>query len=122
MCTTGQKEWKLETYGEEGHGDDVGDDADDDNDGGGRDGDCMDEGVDVNVMGRELTNLKVPPLLSKPHDQPYPTPPYASQTVTISQLYISQYHPLQVPNGRRRRQHHGKGNAMSGSPYNGATV
>ncbi|SLM34944.1 gag polymerase env [Lasallia pustulata] len=45
-----------------------------------------------------------------------------NQAVAISQLYKLRYHPLQIPNGRRRGRRHGKGNAMSGSPYNGATV
>ena len=30
--------------------------------------------------------------------------------------------PLQIPNSRRRGQRHEKGNAMSGPPYNSATV
>ena len=38
--TTGRKEWKSETYGEYGHGDDIGDDADNKDDDGSGGGNC----------------------------------------------------------------------------------
>ena len=35
--------------------------------------------VDVDVLGGGLTSSGAPPLLSEPHDQPYPTQPYATK-------------------------------------------
>ena len=54
---------------EQGDGDDAGADE------------AMARMVDVDVMGSGLTSsgLGVPPLLSKPHDQPYPMQPYTTK-------------------------------------------
>ena len=88
--TTGQK--GLRTYHKNRHGGDVGDDDGDDanGDGGGNGDDCTDEGVGVDVIGKEPTSLGVPPLLSEPHDLPYPTQPYATK--------LSQFHNSTNPN------------------------
>ena len=60
--------------------------VDDDDDEGGNGDDAGDNGaiammVDVDVMEGGLTSsgLGVPPLFSKPRDQPYPTQPYATK-------------------------------------------
>ena len=84
--TMGQK--GLRTYRKNRHSGDVGDDNGDDANGdSGGDGDNFaDEGVGVDVMGGELTSLEAPPLLSEPHDPPYPTQPY---TTKLSQFHNS---------------------------------
>ena len=84
--------------------------------------DNVDAGADVNVVAGGLTNLRLPPSLDKPHDQLYPTQPYATKLSQFRNLTKPQYHPLRSPNGQRWGRRHGKGNAMSGPPYDGATV
>ena len=81
-------------------------------------------GVDVDVMGRELTSSGSRALssLSKPHDQLYPMQPYATQPLQFHDFTNPDTNPLQIPNGRRRGRRRGKGNTMSGPPDNGATI
>ena len=45
--------------------------------------------VDVDILEGGLTSSGVSPLLSEPHDQPYPTQPYATK--------LLQFHNLQIP-------------------------
>ena len=76
-----------------------------------------DADVDVDILDSGLTSLRLPPSLSEPHDPPYPMQPYATKPLQFRNLTKSQYYPLQIPNGRRQGRRHGKGNGMSGPPY-----
>ena len=60
--------------------------------------------------------------LSEPHDQPYPTQPYATKPSQFHSLTNCNTTPYKFPMVCARGQRHGKGNAMSGPPYDGATV
>ena len=85
------------------------------------DGD-VDAGADVDVLAGGLTNLRLPPSLSELPDQLYPTQSYTTKLLQFCNFMKSRYHPLQISNSRHRGRHHGKGNVMSGPPYDGATV
>ena len=80
----------------------------------------MDVGIDI--LGGGLTSLGASPSLSKPHDQPYPTQPYITKLSQFHNFTNCDTNPLRTPNGWRRGRRHGKRNAMSGPPYNGATI
>ena len=41
--------------------------------------DDVDADADVDILAGGLTNLRLAPSLDKPHDQPYPTQPYATK-------------------------------------------
>ena len=84
--------------------------------------DNVDAGTDVDILAGGLTNLRLSPSLDEPHDQLYSTQPYATKLSQFHNLTKPRYHPLQSPNGWRQGRRHGKGIAMSGPPYDGATV
>ena len=84
--------------------------------------DDVDAGADIDILAGGLTNLRLPPSLDEPHDQPYPTQPYATKLSQFRNLTKPPYHPLQSPNSRRQGRRHEKGNTMSGPPNDGAIV
>ena len=71
---TGQKGSRA--YSKDRHGEDIGDGDGDDI---GGDGDGAGGGFDVDVMGGDRPTWGLLSSFSKPHDQPYPTQPYATK-------------------------------------------
>ena len=66
-------------------------------DGGNGRGICV--GVDVDGKGGRLTSsgLRVPPLLSKPYDLPYPTQPYATKPLQFHNSTNTNSTPYKFP-------------------------
>ena len=74
----------------------------------------MEVDVDVDILDDRLTSLGMPPSLSEPHDQPYPTQPYTNQAVTISQPYKSYTIPCKFPTVSTRDGAMGRGMPCQG--------
>ena len=125
--TTGHEE--LRTYRKDGHGAEIGDGGD------GLDGAMAmakananaNMNVDVAVIGGGLTSSGPPPSLSKPHDQPYPTQPYATKPSQFRNFTNCDTNPYKFPmvgagDSAMGRGMPCQGHHMTVRPYNGTAV
>ena len=70
--------------------------------------------VDVDVLGGGLTSLGASPLLSEPHDQPYPTQPYATKPLQFHNFTNCDTIPYKLPTVSARDGAMGRGMLCQG--------
>ena len=83
--------------------------------------------VDVDILGGGLTSSGVLPSLSEPHDQPYPTQPYATKPSQFRNFMNHDTTPYKFPtvgagDGAMGRGMPYQGYRMTARPYNGTAV
>ena len=83
--------------------------------------------VDVDILGGGLTSSGAPPLLSEPHDPPYPMQPYVTKSLQFHNFTNPNTTCYKFPTDSARDSAMGKempcqGHRTTVRPYHGTTV